>query len=985
MTTGRFRAALSAARPSLPAVVTLIAAALIVMIGGLQIARSRDVALENARNNARNLSRSLAQHAGRTIQGFDLVLSEIVERLERTTDRSDFTAYLARRETILDQSRNLVVTDADGSWQYQSSQRQTRYSSADRAYFAWHRDHTDREMRVDHPALSKHGDPILPVSRRIDKPDGSFAGVVVGAIDLDKIGDFYKTMKYGEKSVIGLWDKDGFLIVRVPTNPGVLTRNFANGRLIALARKTPSEAFIAKSIVDGIERIIAFDTVDQYPNLFVSASFAVDEILASWRHESWIQAIILGVAALALLGIGLVLELRSRHASAAALALAKSETRYRLLSDHSSDMIAEVGLDYRRLFVSPASRHLLGYEPEELTGTRPQDFAHPDDAPGFFAMIDTLTQGRAENGVSTHRLRHKDGRWIWVEGSWSLVRDQSGAPSGFVASVRSAETRRRVEDALRTSESLFRMLAENTGELIILGHDDGRRSYISPAATRLMGFTPDELAAMSLRDYVHPEDLQALYGTTRQLAAGSPEASVVYRARHRDGNWVWVEGIFRRVPDARGDEPTIVATFRDVSERKAQSEQLIEAKREAERARTVAEDANLAKTEFLASMSHEIRTPLNGILGYADILIADSVDLSPNDRRGVERIRNAGEALRTVVDDILDFSKIEAGQVDLDPHPFSVTVLIDDAMSIVQGLASKKSLGLTAAIDPAIGDMVMGDADRLRQILLNLLNNAIKFTPKGAVKLAVWRLAETEGLITLRFAVDDTGIGIPPEKRSRLFQRFSQVDGSIRREFGGTGLGLAISKALVEIMGGAIGIDDVPTGGSTFWFTVSLPIVPKTQKRADASTPAPVKARAAHVLLVEDQDINQEIARAVLEAAGHRVVVVGDGAKAVEAVRGTRFDLVLMDVQMPVMDGITSTRHIRGLAEHHDVPIVAMTANVMPAQVALLMRSGLDDHIGKPFRREELYAAVDRWAGRASPTPRGELIDQATFDEHVSS
>ncbi|WP_425339777.1 ATP-binding protein, partial [Methylobacterium platani] len=363
---------------------------------------------------------------------------------------------------------------------------------------------------------------------------------------------------------------------------------------------------------------------------------------------------------------------------------------------------------------------------------------------------------------------------------------------------------------------------------------------------------------------------------------------------------VWVEGAFRRIPGAAPGEPAIIATFRDVGERQRHARAL-------EEARITAERASQAKTDFLASMSHEIRTPLNGVIGYADLLLADRT-LPGRHRRYVDRIAAAGGALLTVVDDILDFSRIEAGGIALAEVPFAPAALVDNAASIVRGLSEPKGLALDVALDSAVPDWVRGDPDRLRQILLNLLNNAVKFTPAGRVAVRVE--VEAEGG-ALRFSVSDTGIGIAPEQHGRLFQRFSQVDGSIRRQYGGSGLGLAICKGLVELMGGAIGVDSRPGAGSTFWFRVRLPACPAPAAEEAEGRPAPV--RPARLLLVEDVPINQDLARAVLEADGHGVDVAGDGAAAIEAVRARPYDLVLMDVQMPGMDGITATKMIRAM------------------------------------------------------------------------
>jgi signal transduction histidine kinase len=404
-----------------------------------------------------------------------------------------------------------------------------------------------------------------------------------------------------------------------------------------------------------------------------------------------------------------------------------------------------------------------------------------------------------------------------------------------------------------------------------------------------------------------------------------------------------------------------VASHEDITEAVQFEAALARAKEEAERARAQAEEANEAKTEFLASMSHEVRTPLNGILGYTDLLLDDSA-LTEHQRRHLDRIQSAGAALLTVVNDVLDFSKIEAGQIDLDARAFAPAALIDNAASIVKGLAEKKRLTMTVELPGNLPERLIGDQDRIRQVLLNLLNNAVKFTAVGGVTLRVECTRRADETCILRFSVTDTGIGIAPEMLNRLFQRFSQVDGSISREFGGTGLGLAISKRLVQLMGGEIGVESERGRGSTFWFSISLPLAEQGTQIESTIARGSSSNRAVRILLVEDNEINQEIACAVLKAAGHHLDVVSDGAAAIAAVQARAYDLVLMDVQMPGMDGMTATKHIRALRHPaHLLPIVAMTANVLPQQISRFREAGMDDHIGKPFKREELFAAIDRW------------------------
>ena len=382
-------------------------------------------------------------------------------------------------------------------------------------------------------------------------------------------------------------------------------------------------------------------------------------------------------------------------------------------------------------------------------------------------------------------------------------------------------------------------------------------------------------------------------------------------------------------------------------------------------ARIAAEKASSAKTEFLASMSHEIRTPLNGVIGSADLLM-QSGTLTSEQLRHADRIRKSGSALLTVVNDVLDFSKIEAGAIELDPQPFWPKALVEECVSIVEESARRKKLVVRIDTGDRLPERVVGDEPRLRQVLLNLINNAVKFTPAGSVTVTLRHEAASPGFERLRFAVSDTGIGIPEAKLGRLFERFSQVDGSTTRRHGGTGLGLAISKRLIELMGGTIGVTSEPGIGSSFWFSVELPRASDGHSAAMSDLPSPVRSRgSARILLAEDVEINQEIASAILRRGGYEVDVVADGSEAVKAVQERRYDLVLMDVQMPVMDGIDATAHIRSLdGSVRDIPIIAMTANVYAEQVSAFRASGMNDHVGKPFRPDELYAAIDRALAR---------------------
>ncbi|MGH1569999.1 PAS domain-containing protein [Methylobacterium sp. P31] len=531
---------------------------------------------------------------------------------------------------------------------------------------------------------------------------------------------------------------------------------------------------------------------------------------------------------------------------------------------------------------------------------------------------------------------------------------------------------------------------------------------LSPESARMHGL-PDiggshVLAAADWTTLLHPDDVGDVWDEIRRAV----ETSTAYTAEFRVGKrWLYARGRTLRGPD--GQPQRMVGLHLDITERKAAEAALRAATRDAEAARAEAERASEAKSEFLAAMSHEIRTPLNGILGYADLLLDEST-IQNEDRRRLELIQSSGAALLTVVNDILDFSKIEAGELVLDPVAFPLASTVDATVSIVRGSALRSGLAIEAQIDPTLPNFVVGDPGRLRQVLLNLLNNAVKFTPEGSVIVTVQR--EGEGVApdggpgdVIRFAVTDTGIGIAPAQQDRLFKRFSQVDGSISRRFGGTGLGLAISRHLVTLMGGEIGVESREGAGSTFWFRLILPrsaqgadggtaqLRPPTLPAGASETPAAAPLR---LLLVEDVPLNQELACAVLESQGYAVDVAGDGAQAITAVgsavaAGHAYDLVLMDVQMPRVDGLTATRRIRALAPPAcDVPIVAMTANVLPAQIEELREAGMDDYVGKPFRRADLFATISRWTApgarrpaRAEEPRRALQVDSAVLDAAV--
>jgi len=420
--------------------------------------------------------------------------------------------------------------------------------------------------------------------------------------------------------------------------------------------------------------------------------------------------------------------------------------------------------------------------------------------------------------------------------------------------------------------------------------------------------------------------------------------------------------------------------------------------------------ANRAKSDFLANMSHEIRTPMNGVLGMTELL--RNTDLSAKQRRLTETIQNSGELLLSIINNILDFSKIEAGKLELESIPFDLDVLIQDVAQMLTSSAHAKGLELAVFIPDETCLSLKGDPTRIRQVLTNLVANAIKFTESGRVVIRVVTIEEKNNHATLLISVDDTGIGISPEVQAQLFKPFSQADGSTTRKYGGTGLGLAISSELVSAMGGVLECDSEPGKGSRFFFTLPLAVIPEMERKKDQ--PDPVKTShitpekrnpsVLHVLVAEDNQTNQEVVSGMLEKNGCRVTLVANGQEVVAAVAEKFYSLVLMDCQMPVLDGYQATTEIRrrekeqGLGHH--IPIIALTANALEGDREKCLSAGMDDYIRKPFRQGDIVDILSRWShekhsesvkgesakgiDNVSPGPQQNPAEQLTKDNEAN-
>jgi len=987
---------------------------LMVVAAGLTIFSLHQRVENGTKANLAQLALVISEQTSRSFQAVDLVLRNVIEHLGTDrSDRSEAETGIASRAVHdlfrnlmagLEQIDNIVLIDANGDLaNHALSWPAPRISLVDRERFQFFLNHDSSELFVSEPVRSRlHGAWVLQLTRRINSAEGKFLGVLSATIRLDYFEKFYRAVALGEGGSIALLRQDGMMLARYPFVESLI------GQIYPGAKSRPKELWGKGP--DGVVRYVAFRAVPGFP-LTVSTAMTEDAVLGSLRRDT--ATLVLGatgaVAGILLFLALLLRKIRRMKQSEALLAnqngqLAQSR---KLLLD--AQRIGKVG----HWSADPESdTSVWSSQLFEITGlpVAPSvsfatvvDLIHPDDVSAYLRAREHSRKQRLPFRYE-HRLVRPDGdiRWVRVEADQQY--DANGSATGIfgivqditerkVAETIAEESRHRLIDAIEGLSQGFLLFDKD--DCFVMSNTHFIEMFPGWGSVLQPGITYEEGMRLAHdRGLIEPKGDQFDAWLQRTMAwhvAGSKSSE----SQLKDGRWI--QSIDHRTSDGGAVSlRTDITAFKSVQaelehkladvqairrDLEQQKQELVATSADLRSARDAAEAANRAKSDFLAIMSHEIRTPLSGMVGMVDLL--RGTPLTEEQQRYTVLANESADLLLEVINDILDFSKLEAGRLQSECIDFDLPHLIEGVASVMGEKAKTRNLELRSSAASDLPTYLRGDPIRVRQVLLNLVANAIKFTEHGSIQIDATYREATDGAVVLRVEVVDSGIGMTPEVQAHVFDAFVQADTSISRKYGGSGLGLAICRQLCAMMGGAIGVESTAGEGSRFWFEV------KCQRGSrPAVRPEPAIMPANHpleILVAEDSPIIATLVSSLLRKQGFRPTMVVNGARALEAVSVRMYDLVLMDVQMPEMDGISATKAIRQLpGPERDLPIIALTANALVGQRETYLAAGMNDYVTKPIQPPLLFAAIRRWALNHTKAPALQATPEASIDTAAS-
>ena len=991
---------------------------LVTLLTGISLVQSRSQYEQRAEVLTQNIAQALDQTVSNNIARIDLALGVVVDELEhqlveKGVEPARINEFLARQEKRLPEAEGFRVADAEGNVILgKGVDPAQKVSWADRDYFLYWREHNDAQMQISKPRMGRVAKQyIIGFSRRYNYPDGRFAGVVSAPIALEHLSKQLSQFDLGKHGTLILRDNDFGLIARHPPIPDQAVGQIGNASISPEFRELAesgrrSATYYLRNSPDGYERILTFHRLDGAPMIAI-VGIASDEYLAAW-YEKLYQGLglLAGFIVLSVLaGAGQLRLLSLVDARQAELAVSveteqRRQKSLRRLSEISSLAHVDVSEQLRQGLALGAEHlglefaiisQVIGESYRIVVQVSPANTLQDGQECVLGKTYCSLTlagdgvlaiQKMGESEYHSHpcyrefALEAYIGAAIRVNGEiFGTVNFSSPRPYvrafddgdlEFIALlarwVGSVIERDRARHDLAASEEKLRKLYEMSSLGIVLNDMNGRFIEFNEAFRSICGYSESELKQLDYwevtpKKYEAEEQLQ-LESLARTGRYGPYEKEYI----RKDGSLVplRLNGV---IITTGSGERFIWSIIEDISERKRYEAELLNA-------REAAEAGSRAKSAFLATMSHEIRTPMNGILGMAQLLLLPDLDASER-QDFAKTILNSGEALLCLLNDVLDLSKVEAGKLDLQLDSADPAQVIHEVYGLFVEQAQDKNLDFTAEWQGSSGTQYQLDRLRLRQMLVNLISNAIKFTGSGHVQVRACEIERQASEALLEFSVADSGIGIPEEKQHLLFQPFSQIDASNTRSYGGTGLGLSIVRNLAELMSGSVGVDSVPGRGARIWFRIRAQVAVGTVEHctaSDAINPLSndkVGEAVAPIMVVEDNPTNHKVIEALLLKRGYQVVLSVNGAEALSALEnGVRPALILMDVQMPVMDGIEATKRIRQLEierQQTRLPILALTAGAFDEDRQRCLESGMDDFLTKPIQAEQLAAALKRW------------------------